>query len=217
MQTRPWHVFGLAAVALPALWLLLAGPQRVLGVDTGALGMVLLVTAAWSSLFALSMLPRGERESVVAPGEWKAWISTGFMLVAVAYFLGKADVFVGAGFGDHAAQAVARNLVLLLVAWAVLSQVMSSRWKGMVEEDERDREIATRAAGWGRGALVFCVIGIALMLGFSPAERLQWATHFMVANMLVFALMWGWLVECVVSALMYARDRMGSSKFDAAG
>lgn len=69
MQARPWHVFGLAAIALPALWLLLAGPERVLGFDTGKLGMALLVTAAWTSLFALSRLPRGEGEAAIAPGE----------------------------------------------------------------------------------------------------------------------------------------------------
>ena len=207
MQTRPWQVFGLAAVALPALWLLLAGPQRVLGVDSGALGMVLLVTAAWSSLLALSMLPRGEGESAIAPAEWKAWVGSGFMLIAVAYMLGHADAFVGAGVGDPDAQAVARNLVLLLVAWAVLSQVMSSRWKGAIEEDERDREIAAKAAGWGRAALVLCVIGVAVMLGFSPADKLRWASHFMIANMLVFALMWGWLVECVATTMLYLYDR----------
>ena len=105
------------------------------------------------------------------------------------------------------AQAVARNLVLLLVAWAVLSQVMSSRWKGAIEEDERDREIATKAAGWGRAALVLCVIGVAVMLGFSPADKLRWASHFMIANMLVFALMWGWLVECVATTMLYLYDR----------
>src|SRR5690606_41941296 len=106
MQARPWHVSGLAAIALPALWLLLAGPERVLGFDTGKLGMALLVTAAWTSLFALSRLPRGEGEAAIAPGEWKAWIGTGFMLVAVAYLLSNADVFAGASFGDYVAQAV---------------------------------------------------------------------------------------------------------------
>jgi hypothetical protein len=207
MKTRPWQVAGLAAIALPALWLLLAGPERVLGFEAGKLGMALLVAAAWSSLLALSMLPRGEAESVVAPGEWKAWIGTGFMLAAVAYFFLKLDVFAGAAFGDRAAQAVARNLAMLLVAWAVLSQVVASRWKGAVQEDERDREIATQAACWGRGALVVGVIGIALALGFSPAHRLQWATPFMIANVLVLALMCGWLFECAAAAAMYVRDR----------
>lgn len=207
MHSRPWHVFGLAAIALPALWLLLAGPERLLGLDTGHVGMALLVTAAWSSLLALSMLPRGEAEAAIAPGEWKAWIGTGFMLAAVAYLAGKAHLFVGAGFGDPGAQAVARNLVLLLVAWMVLSQVFATRWKGTVQEDERDREIAARAAAWGRGALISAVIAVAVTLAFSPADRLAWATHFMIANMLVLALMCGWLFEYAAAALIHWRER----------
>ena len=215
MQLRPWHVFGLAAIALPALWLLLARPERVLGIDAGWLGMALLVTAAWTSLFALSMLPRSKGETAIAPGEWKAWIGTGVMLLAVGYFFVELRL-LGLG-GDtyphpHAphAAAIARNLVMLLVAWIVLSQVVAARWKGRVQEDERDREIEAKAEGWGRGALVSCVIGYAVLFGFSPSSRLQWATHSMIANMLVFALMWGWLVEYVAIAAMYWRDRNGA-------
>src|SRR3546814_7402838 len=77
------------------------------------------------------------------------------MAVAVAYFLAKIRVFQGAGVPfNPEATAVGRNLVLLLVAWAVLSSVVASRWKGQVQEDERDREIARHASGWWRGALI---------------------------------------------------------------
>lgn len=210
MQTRPGHVLALSAIALPALWLLLAGPERVLGFDAGKLGMALLVTAAWTSLLSLSLslLPRGEGEAAIAPGEWKAWIGAGFMLAAVVYFLGKLGVFAGAHVGDPDAQAVARNLVLLLVAWAVLSRVVASRRRGGVEADERDRRIEAGAAAWGRGALIVAVIAIAVTVGFSPPSRLQWATHFMVANLLVLALMCGWLVEYAATAVAGRRDRV---------
>jgi len=207
-NVRSWHVAALAAIALPALWLLLAGPERVLGLDAGRLGMALLVTAAWSSLLALSMLPRCEGEAALAPGEWKAWIGLGFMLVATLYFLVKLRLFAGESFPQAPlSSGVARDLVMLLVAWVVLSQVVAARWKGRVEADERDREIEANAAEWGRGGLVFCVIGLAVLFGFSPAERMQWATPFMVANLLVFALMWGWLVEYAASVALYVRDR----------
>jgi hypothetical protein len=76
-----------------------------------------------------------------------------------------------------------------------------------VQEDERDREIEKQASGWGRGALVAVIIGLAVMLGFSPAAKLEWASHFMIANLLVFALMWGWLCEYAATAVMYVRDR----------
>jgi hypothetical protein len=205
MQTRPWQIAALAAVALAALWLLLAGPDRLLGVEGDHVGMVLLVTAAWTSLLALSRLPRGEGEAAIAPAEWKAWIGAGFMAVAVAYFVGHLDVFASAG--DRAARAVASNLVLLLVAWTVLSRVLASRWKGAVDEDERDRGIARLAAGWWRGTAATGVLVLAVVLGASPPERLAWATHFMIANLLVLALMCAWMVECAATALLYLRDR----------
>jgi len=205
---RRWGFAGLLAVAGMALWLLLAGPSKVLGIDTGQAGMALLIATAWISLYAVYRLPRGEFEKAASPGEWKAWVGMAFMAVTIAYFLSKAHVFQGPPIPHNPdATAVGRNLVMLLVAWSVLSGVLASCWKGEVEEDERDREIAAQASGWGRGALVFCIIGIAVMLGFSPSERLQWATHLMIANLLIFALMWGLLFEYVATAVHYWRDR----------
>ena len=205
---RRWGWLGLALPAGLALWLLLAGPSRVLGFDPGKLGMVLLVATAWISLYAVSRIPRGELEAVVSPGEWRAWVGFGFSLVAILYFLSKVSLFQqGSAWSNPDASAVARNLVMLLIAWTVLSSVMGSRWNGLVQEDERDREIEKQASGWGRGALVFVIIGLAVMLGFSPAAKLQWATHFMIANLLVFALMWGWLCEYAATVAMYWRDR----------
>ncbi len=208
MLTQRSGFAGLLAIAGLALWLLLAGPSKLLGIDTGNAGMALLIGAAWISLYAIYRLPRGEVEKAVSPGEWKAWVGAAFMAITIAYFLAKAHVFQGPPIPHNPdATAVGRNLVMLLIAWAVLSGVMASRWKGEVEEDERDREIAVQAGGWGRGALVFCIVGIAVMLGFSPPEKLVWATHLMIANLLIFALMWGCLFEYAATAAYYWRDR----------
>ena len=194
--------------AMLAFWALLAGPDVLFGVDLGKWGTALLVTVAWVSMFAVSQAPPGEAEHGLSPGEWKAWVGVAFMLAATGYFLAKAHVFAGGPVADnYGARAVGRNLVLLLVAWSVLLGVLGARWKGRVQEDERDREIEKQAAGWGRGGLMFVVIGLAVMLAFSPADRLAWATHFMIANLLVFALMWGWLCEYAATAVMYWRDR----------
>lgn len=206
-QTRPWQVAALAAIALPAAWLLLAGPGHVAGIDSGHLGMILLITATWTSLLALSKLPRGEGEAAIAPGEWKAWIGTGFMLLALGFLLSRFDAFVGATADLQAARDVVRSLVMLLVAWLVLSRVLAARWHGAVEEDERDREIEARASGWGRTALVSALLVLAGLLGVSPPDRLAWATHFSIANLLVLALMLGWLVESAAAATMYLVDR----------
>ncbi|PZQ21285.1 MAG: hypothetical protein DI562_20845 [Stenotrophomonas acidaminiphila] len=194
--------------AMLAFWALLAGPDVLFGVDLGKWGTALLVTVAWVSMFAVSQAPPGEAEHGLSPGEWKAWVGVAFMLAATGYFLAKAHVFAEGPVADnYGARAVGRNLVLLLVAWSVLLGVLGARWKGRVQEDERDREIEKQAAGWGRGGLMFVVIGLAVMLAFSPADRLAWATHLMIANLLVFALMWGWLCEYAATAVMYWRDR----------
>ena len=208
MMLRRWGWLALPVCAGLALWLLLAGPSKVLGFDPGKLGMFLLVATAWVSLYGVSRIPKGELEAVVSPGEWRAWVGSGFTLIAIVYFLSSISLFQrGPAWGNPDASAVARNLVMLLIAWTVLSSVMNARWKGVVQEDERDREIEKRASGWGRGALMVFIIGLALMLGFSPAAKLEWASHFMIANLLVFALMWGWLCEYVATAAMYWRDR----------
>lgn len=208
MSLHRWGIAGLLAGAGVAFWLLLAGPSKLLGVDTGQAGTALLVTVAWVSMYRVSRLPGDDLGAAASPAEWKAWIGAGFMLAAIAYFLAKIEVFAAARvFADADASAVARNLVLLLVAWSILSTLIASRWKGAVEEDERDRDIAARAVAWGRGALVVAVIMLAVTLGLSPVSRLQWASHFMVANLLVLALMWGCLFEYAAGAVLHWRAR----------
>jgi hypothetical protein len=202
--------WALMVVAGCALWLLLAGPKLLLGWDTGQLGMVLLIASAWGLLYAVSRMPREALERSASPAEWKARIGAGFILVAMAYFFANMHVFNDAPIlrNPHA-NAVGRNLVMLLIAWAILSEVLASRWKGAVEEDERDRQIAVQAAGWGRGALIFSIVGVAVMLGFSPAGKLEWATPLMIGNLLIFALMWGWLCEYAATLVYYSLDRRG--------
>jgi hypothetical protein len=199
-----WGWIGLLAVAGAGFWLLL-GSGRVFGHDIGGIGMALLVGCTWLALYAVSALPRSEFDHAVSPGEWKAWIGFGFMLAATLYFVSHAEVF---RVGDLAqSRRVATNLVLLLVAWSVLTRLMASRWKDRVQEDERDRAIETRGAAWGRHVLIGGVIVVAVLLGISPADRLAWATHFVIGNLLVLVLMLGWLVECAAIAVMYWRDR----------
>lgn len=206
MYWPKWSLAGLLVVGGVAFWLMLAGPDRLLGIESGNLGVALVMMVGWGSLYGISTVPRGELEETVSPAEWQAWVGLGFSLLTAAYCLAKAHLFVGVT-DLRDVQVVGRNLVLLLIAWTVVSWLLGERWKGRVLEDERDREIEKLAAGWGRGALVSCVIGIAVMLGISPAEKLHWATHIAIANLLVFALVWGCLVEYAVAAISYWRDR----------
>ena len=88
-----WIMAGLLFLAGLALWLLLAGPERLLGIDTGNLGVAVLMTVAWVSMVAILRMPRDGLESLVSPGEWRAWLGLGFMLVATVYFLANVQVF----------------------------------------------------------------------------------------------------------------------------
>mgnify|MGYP003513404844 FL=1 len=140
MTVPVWVRWALMVVAGCALWLLLAGPGHLLGWDTGQLGMVLLVASAWGLLYVVSRMPREALQRAASPAEWKARIGAGFILVAMVYFFAKMHVFIDAPILHHPNEnAVGRNLVMLLIAWVILSEVLASRWKGAVEKDERDR------------------------------------------------------------------------------
>lgn len=203
-----WLFLALLLAGACATWLLLAGPDRVLGLDAGNLGVALLITVSWSALVVASRrAPRGI-ETAIAPGEWRAWIALAFSAVIAAYALVHAGAFQGPPLWQNPeAQRVGRTIALLIVAWLILFAVLRRRWQGRVQEDERDREIAAKAEEWGRGALTFGVVAVAVTIGFSPPERLQWASHLMIAHLLVLALIFGVLFEYAYSALAYWRDR----------
>ena len=206
MRWPKWGLAGLVALAFVAFWMLLAGPDELLGIDLGGFGIGLVALVAWSAVHGISVAPRGELDDAVSPGEWRAWIGFAFSTLVAGYLLAKSDVI--ASVTDYRDLGkIGRNIVLLVIAWAVVSQTLEWRWKGKVLVDERDRNIEVRAAGWGRGATAFTVFGIAITLGLSPAPKLLWATPIVISHLLVFALVLGCLMEYVVTALSYWRDR----------
>ncbi len=199
---------GLGVLATASLWLLLAGPSKVLGIDAGNAGFALLIGVTWMSLYALGRMPTGGIEKQMSPGEWKAWTGLGFTVAIAIYAIGKAHVFDGPSMWHNPdANRVGRNIALFVAAWAILAQVLQSRWKDGVQRDERDREIEARASGWARMALSIYAIGLALLLGFSPADWLAWAPPPMIAHLLVIGLILSCLVEFAVTAVSYWRDR----------
>lgn len=209
MTLRPWLPIAMLGIAGLAIWLLLVGPDRLLGLDTGHLGMVLLVTATWSSLWLVGSMPASALEGAASPGEWQAWIGSAFMAVAVVWFALRLPLFAVPGpvWENPDAAAAGRTLVMLLVAWAIVSSVLAGRWRDRVQRDERDRQIDARASAWSRHALVVMLIALAVTLGFSPSERLQWATPLLLANLLLLLLMLSSLLESAVTAISYWRDR----------
>src|SRR3546814_17904326 len=97
MKLRRWGFPVLLLVAGLALWLLLAGPSQLLGLDTGKAGLALLVTAAWVLLFAAQSLPRGDPDRAAPPGACTALIGVGLLAGAVWYFLSTSRGFQGTG------------------------------------------------------------------------------------------------------------------------
>lgn len=200
--------FGLAALALQAFWRLLTGAGQVFGLDGSDYPFFLVVALSWSVLYAFYRWPRQGQESVIAPSEWRAWI--GLLVVAqlIINLLLNAWRSEGASLleGPYRGSVIG-NTILPIVAWMVLYSAIDKRWRGQVQEDERDREIDRVAAGWGNGAFALCIIGVAVMLELSPPEKLLWAKPPAIANLLIFALLWGAFIQCAVSAIQYVRDR----------
>jgi len=199
---------GLVIGGVVATWLLLAGPERVLGVDAGNAGVFLLMAVGWGSLYAISRIPDGGLGETMSPGEWRAWLGLAFTLVIGAYSVVHAHAFQGPPLWHNPdANRVGRNIVMLLVAWTILSRVLAARWRSTVQRDERDREIDARATQWARIALVAILLGYAVLFSFSPAERLAWAPPPMIGHLLIVALIASCAIEYFVSAIGYWRDR----------
>jgi len=200
------------------VWLLLAGvglalffsgEYRDIPLPLGWFGTLLFVSAVWFSVDAVHRIPRSEEEGEIAPGEWQAWVGLAFATaLLVAMLLGgehfRSDLPIGR---NPDAVAVGTRIGALFVAWVVLAHMLKQRWTGKVQQDERDVRIELVAGQWGRCATAFCVIGIALMLGFSDAERLRDFSYPFIAHMLMFALLWGLWFDQAVAAILYRRDR----------
>lgn len=206
MAWPKWGLAGVVGLAMVAFWVLLAGPEEILGLDLGGFGIGLSTLVAWLAIYGITAAPRSELDESVSPGEWKAWIGAGFSLLVVGYLLTKAGVIADAQDMRDLGR-IGRNIVLLLVAWAVVSYVLQTRWKDAVLADERDREIEARAAKWGHTSTMVAVIGIAATLALTPAGRLAWATPIAIAHVLIFALVVSCLVEYAVTGVSYWRDR----------
>jgi hypothetical protein len=175
----------------------------------GWLGTCLFVAAVWFSVGLLHRVPHSDEEAEIAPGEWQAWIGVAFIGAVIVASVLKQHVFqVQAPIGHNPEAAVAgRSIGTLFVAWLVLVHVLKKRWAGTVLEDERDARIRLVAGQWGRGATAFCIVAVAVMLGFSDTARLREFSYPYIAQLLMQALLWGLWFEQAAAAVLYRRDR----------
>lgn len=179
----------------------------------GWLGALLFVVAVWFCVDLVHRIPHSDEEAAIAPGEWQAWVGIAFVGAVLVATILKMRVFLPEVPIQHNpdAGAAGRSVGMLFVAWLVLAYVLKERWAGKVLEDERDARIALVAGQWARGATTVCVIGIALLLGFSDTDRLRGFSYPYIAQLLMQALLWGLWFEQVASAVLYWRDRRAAA------
>ena len=195
------------------LALFFGGEYRDFDLPLGWVGTVLFIAAVWLCVDAVHRIPHSDDEAAVAHGEWQAWIGVAFVGAVIVASLLKADVFLPqVPIGQNPdAGAAGRGIGTLFVAWLVLAYVLKQRWAGKVLEDERDTRIELVASQWGRGATAFCIISIAVLLGFSDTDRLREFSYPFIAQMLMLTLLWGLWFDQLVAALLYWRDRRAAA------
>lgn len=195
------------------LWLFFGDGIELVGASMGFVGVWVFVAATWFMVDAVHRIPRSEAELAIAPGEWQAWVGIAFLGAVVVAIVLRLDAFAVPVPIQHnpEAGAAGRDVGTLFVAWVVLAYVLRQRWKGSVLADERDQRIEHVSAAWGRGATIAAIVGIALMLGFSPTERLQQFSYPMLAQMLMAALALGAWFDHAAAAVLYWRDRRAAA------
>lgn len=195
------------------LWLFYGDGIELVGMSFGFVGVWLFCAGVWILVDAVHRIPRSEAELEIAPGEWQAWVGAAFLAAVLVAIVLEADAFAAQVPIQHNPEAgfAGRSIGTLFIAWVVLAYVLRQRWKGTVLTDERDHRIEQVSSGWGRGATIVAIVGIALMLGFSPTERLQRFSYPMLAQMLMFALALGAWFDHVVAAVLYWRDRRAAA------
>lgn len=203
-----WTITAATFAAMFGIWLLSEHAKLTLGFDPGGFGTAVLSLVGCGVLLAMFRTGAPTLGKGIAPGEMRAWIGVAFMVALLGYFVSHLDLFVGVtSIQSTASQEVGRQMALLVIGWIVVSAIATSLRRDEIREDERDREIDRGSADLGRSAVVAMVMILAVLISFSPAERLEWATHVMIGVLLIVILMIGTLIENATSAVRYWRDR----------
>jgi uncharacterized membrane protein len=208
LSSRTKLIVWLAASGI-GLALFFGGEYRAIPFPVGWLGTCLFVAAVWLCVGLIHRIPHSDEEAQIAPGEWQAWVGIAFVGAVLIATIVKMHVFlpeVPIGHNPDAS-ATGRSIGTLFVAWLVLVHVLKKRWTGTVLEDERDVRIQLVAGQAARTVTAVCVIGIAVLLGFSDTARLREFSYPYIAQLLMQGLLWGALVEQLAKAILYWRDR----------
>lgn len=206
--------WGVLALALAGALASLFGPQeRWWGLDVGSLGATVFGFTLWTGAALFAAYPERIFPSAWSIAERRAWAGLFFVLVIFIAYLRFMCALGGmeripATLDDLPAERFIWNLVVLLIAWAVVSATIRGRGEEIIEADERDlrlRRAADRVGDWLLTILIAWCVG--LLIG-QPSERLTWWLAPMIAaNVLVGILIAKTLVEHVYLVGRYAWDR----------
>lgn len=200
------RIFWLLAPVSLAFWLILVTPTHWIGVETTAIGTGLLLLTTWAGLWWSTRMP-ADPESEISPGEVRVWVALVFTAVIAAFLASSSGRILQAErIADL--QGVGRTFAMLIIGWLIFSSILRQRARGGVQEDERDRDVERRAQGWAHMASCSLTIGLAVTLGLTPADRLEWARPIVISHLLIFLLVLSSLVGCVGSVWLYRRDRL---------
>ncbi|KFN41416.1 hypothetical protein [Arenimonas oryziterrae] len=194
----------LSLMALVGLYLLYFAPDR----DYGWIGNAILIGSAWITfyLWSKSAPLAGLSWSL---GEQLATLSLAFTGVVAVFFVLKMQQmgWQVTDLKQPGVRSLGRNIVLMLVLSYVLMAALRARAGQEAVEDERDRQIAARAAAHAHIVLVVALIGLVLNLGFGGSVFASYATPLNIAHWLIGLLIASILAEHFSAVWQYRRDR----------
>lgn len=187
---------GLLVIALAGATASLFGPATAwLGLDLGSVGTALFGFALWAGAWLLARHP-GEVFSADWPiAERRAWIGLLFVLLIFLNYLRFMWALslheVPQSIGDMPSRHFIVNMIVLLIAWAVVSKTIGGDPANAVDFDERDRRIQHAAERAGDLTFSLIAIGCVVLLVALPAHSLEWWLAPLIAAQVIIGLLIG--------------------------
>ena len=204
-------VLGLALLGATAS---LFGPQeRWWGVDIGSTGAAVFGIALWTGAWLFARYPDSIFSADWSVAERRAWAGLVFVLLVFLNFLRFMTAIAQlevtpVSLAELPSRHFLWNLLVLLIAWAVIAKTLRGTQTELVEVDERDRRFQYEADRAGDWTFTLVVIVSVVLLAALNAERLSWwLAPLIAANSLIGLLIVRSLVEYVFLVARYARER----------
>lgn len=191
------------ALAVVALYLMWLAPDRIYGIDSGALGSGILLATAWLVIW-LWWRVRDAAAEYASLGQQLAALGLFF---SIAIGISFASRLHASGWTLDAAAADAwklgRNVLLMLILWPISAAILRSLRRDDGIEDERDRAIAARASAHAYAVLAIALVALVVQLGFGGVAFQALATPFSIAHWLIGLLLLATVAEHLSATLQY--------------